>query len=220
MQLTQLCPLKLGQLCQSLGLASDLLHRLAALEARKSREVGVVLVDQVVVGERQFGVLGARFLDAREQLVGGGGAESGGRGHLAQVEVAGGFFVAGGFGAAARRLREVCQAGHGGSSCCCEGGMWRDVRCEGGVSRGQDWGTMLERWYLRRCRRVVVRAVLPVVGRRAGFIRMARTIPRPNSRDEGEDAIEQTGFTTQLPFDGAATMKSNSRYSDCQTCMN
>ena len=113
MQLTQLCPLKLGQLCQSLSLASDLLHRLAALEARKSRKVGVVLVDQVVVGEREFGVLGARLLDTGEQLVGGGGTESGGRGHLAQLEVGGGFLVARGFGAAARSLREVCQAGHG-----------------------------------------------------------------------------------------------------------
>jgi hypothetical protein len=113
MQLTQLCPLKLGQLCQSLGLASDLLYRLAALKTRESRKVGVVLVDQIVVGERQFGVLGARFLDTSEQLVSGGGTESGGRGHLAQLEVAGGFLVAGGFGAAARSLREVCEAGHG-----------------------------------------------------------------------------------------------------------
>lgn len=113
MQLTQLCPLKLGELCQSLGLASDLLHRLAALEACESRKVGVVLVNQVIVGEREFGVRGARFLDACEQLVGGGGTESGGRGHLAQLEVAGGFLVAGGFGTAARSLREVCQAGHG-----------------------------------------------------------------------------------------------------------
>ena len=112
MQLTQLCPLKLGELCQSLSLASDLLHGLAALEARKSREVGVVLVDQVIVGERQLGVLCARFFDASEQLVGGSGTESGGRGHLAQLEVAGGFFIAGGFWAAARSLREVCQAGH------------------------------------------------------------------------------------------------------------
>lgn len=112
-QLTQLRPLKLGQLCQSLSLASDLLHRLAALETRESRKVGVVLVDQVVVSKRQFGVLGARFLNTSEQLVGGGGAESGGRGHLAQLEVAGGFLVAGGLGATARSLREVCEAGHG-----------------------------------------------------------------------------------------------------------
>lgn len=107
MPLTQLCPLKLSQLSQRLSLARNLLHRLAALEARKSREVGVVLVDQVVVGERQLGVLCARFFDASEQLMSGGGAESGGRGHLAQLEVAGGLFVAGGFGAAARSLREV-----------------------------------------------------------------------------------------------------------------
>jgi hypothetical protein len=65
-QLTQLCPLKLGQLCQSLGLASDLLHRLAALKTRESRKVGVVLVDQVVVSERQLGVLGARLLNTSE----------------------------------------------------------------------------------------------------------------------------------------------------------
>jgi hypothetical protein len=113
--LTQLCPLELRQLRQSLNLASDLLHRLAALEARKSREVGVVLVDQVVVDERQFGVLTARFLDTSEQFVGGGSAEGGGRRHFAEFEVAGRFFVTGGFGAAARSLREVCQAGH------CEG---------------------------------------------------------------------------------------------------
>lgn len=113
MQLTQLCPLKLGQLCQSLSLASDLLHRLAALKTRESRKVGVVLVDQVVVGERELRVLGARFLNTGEQLVGGGGTESGGRGHLAQLEVACGFLVAGGFGTAARSLREVCEARHG-----------------------------------------------------------------------------------------------------------
>ena len=26
-----------------------------------------------------------------------------------------------------------------------------EVRCVGVVSRGQHWGIMLERWYLRRC---------------------------------------------------------------------
>lgn len=150
-QLTQLCPLKLGQLCQSLSLASDLLHRLAALEAREGREVGVVLVDQVVVGEREFGVLGARFLDTGEQLVGGGGTESGGRGHLAQLEVGGGFLVARGFGAAARSLREVCQAGHGCVDVSCERGMCLAARCDGDGSQVQHWGIMLERWYLRRC---------------------------------------------------------------------
>lgn len=135
-QLTQLCPLKLGQLCQSLSLASDLLHRLAALEARESRKVGVVLVDQVVVGERQFGILGARLLDTGEQLVGGGGTESGRRGHLAQLEVGGGFLVAGGFGAAARSLREVCQAGHGCVDVRFEGEMCLEAKCDGDVSRG------------------------------------------------------------------------------------
>jgi hypothetical protein len=148
MQLTQLCPLKLGQLCQSLGLTSDLLHSLATLKARESRKVGVVLVDQVVVGERELRVLGARFLNAGEQLVGGSGTESGGRGHLTQLEVAGGFLVAGGFGTAARSLREVREAGHG--CVVVRGGcVWRRdamVICRVG-RRGE---LMLERWYLRR----------------------------------------------------------------------
>ena len=144
MPLTQLCPLKLGQLCQSLRLASDLLYRLTALEARKSREVGVVLVDQIVVSKRQLRVLRARFFDASEQFVCGGGTESGGRGHLAQLEVTGGFFIARGFGAAARSLRKVGEAGHG-----CEGRMCLEVGCDCDVSRVQHWGNMLERWYLR-----------------------------------------------------------------------
>ena len=123
--LTQLRPLKLRQLRQRLRLAGDLLHGLAALEAREGGQVGVVLVDQVVVGQWELGVLGAGFLDAREQLVGGGGAEGCRRGHLAELEVGGGFFVAGGLGAAARGLRELGLAGHGCGSC--------DVVVAGGV---------------------------------------------------------------------------------------
>lgn len=112
----------------------DLSDGILVLEARKGLAVVLCLVVNLgVVGVRLFLRVVFDALEHEEDFGGGEGLHVG---HAAEFEARGGFFVAGGWGAAAGGLRWVCA---------CGGDLRASHSRSGGGGRGGGW-RLMRRW--------------------------------------------------------------------------